>query len=335
MKKTTLTILLILIFGQTFAQGNILKLNDSTSINIDLLIDEKLRQSNAEIASLKELLIKQEQNRKSSDSLRDISRDQAIENLKESLYSIFITHYEVKENKAQLYDSISSVNRQLDKEISSLEKSQEQADSKISKVNITLEENESQISTLKSTLSEKQKIGLGVTGFIFVLIILVYFIIKQARDKDNQEYEKKLNEIFEKQVADGNKLVEWLEELSQNNIQVSKETKEQDIDHSFAKRIANEMTTLSNTLSQMDEKVRGYKHLKRSLKKLETSLQSNGYEIIEYLNKDFKETMNVTASFISDENLNEGQAIITKILQPQINYNGKLIQAAEVQVSQG
>ena len=123
--------------------------------------------------------------------------------------------------------------------------------------------------------------------------------------------------------------------MSQNNIQVSKETKEQDIDHSFAKRIANEMTTLSNTLSQMDEKVRGYKHLKRSLKKLETSLHSNGYEIIEYLNKDFKETMNVTASFISDENLNEGQAIITKILQPQINYNGKLIQAAEVQVSQG
>ena len=85
----------------------------------------------------------------------------------------------------------------------------------------------------------------------------------------------------------------------------------------------------------MDESVKGYKHLKRSLKKLETSLKSNGYEMIDYLNKEFKETMNVSPSFIPDDTLEDGVSIITRILQPQINYNGKLIQAAEVQVSQG
>lgn len=312
-----------------------LELNDSTSINIDSLIDEKLKQSNAEIANLKALLIKQEEDINSTDSLRDLATEKAIDSLKNSLYADFMTHWEAKEKIASVYDSINSVNEQIDNDISTLVKDQDDADSKINKVSTSLEQSDSKISTLESSLSEKQKLGLGVAGFVILLIILVYFIIKQAREKDKKENDKKLDEIFEKQISDGKKLVEWLDELSQTNLQVSKETKEEDIDHSFAKRIANEITTLSNTLSHMDENIKGYKHLKRSLKKLETSLKSNGYEMIEYLNKEFKGTMNVTASFIPDDNLEEGVAIITRVLQPQINYNGKLIQAAEVQVSQG
>ena len=335
MKKTILPILLILIFGQSYAQTNIIELNDSTSLNIDSLIDEKLKKSNAEISSLKALLIKQEQNIKTTDSLRDLATEKAIDSLKNSLYVNFITHWESKEKIASVYDSINSVNEQIDNDISTLEKDQEDADSKIKKVSTSLEQSDSKISTLESSLSEKQKLGLGVTGFVILLIILVYFIIKQAREKDKKENDEKLDEIFEKQISDAKKLVEWLDELSQTNLHVSQEIKEEDMDHSFAKRIANGITTLSNTLYLMDENVKGYKHLNRSIKKLEISLKSNGYEMIEFLNKEFKETMNVSASFIPDDNLDEGVAIITRVLQPQINYNGKLIQAAEVQVSQG
>jgi len=45
--------------------------------------------------------------------------------------------------------------------------------------------------------------------------------------------------------------------------------------------------------------------------------------------------MNLQATFIEGEDLNEGDAIITRIIKPQINYKGKLIQAAQVEVSQG
>ena len=44
--------------------------------------------------------------------------------------------------------------------------------------------------------------------------------------------------------------------------------------------------------------------------------------------------MKVTANFIEDENLEQGQQIITGIIKPQINYKGKMIQAAQITVSQ-
>ena len=45
--------------------------------------------------------------------------------------------------------------------------------------------------------------------------------------------------------------------------------------------------------------------------------------------------MNVEVNFVTDENLSEGESVITRIIKPQINFKGKLIQAAQVEVSQG
>jgi hypothetical protein len=42
----------------------------------------------------------------------------------------------------------------------------------------------------------------------------------------------------------------------------------------------------------------------------------------------------VIANFVVDENLEEGRQIITNITKPQINYNGQMIQAAQITVSQ-
>ena len=44
--------------------------------------------------------------------------------------------------------------------------------------------------------------------------------------------------------------------------------------------------------------------------------------------------MNVEANFILDETLSIGESKITRIIKPQINYKGKMIQMAQVEVSQ-
>jgi hypothetical protein len=85
----------------------------------------------------------------------------------------------------------------------------------------------------------------------------------------------------------------------------------------------------------MDESIKGFKQLSASVRKLEQSLNANHYELEDLLNKPFDIGMNLQANFISDENLKEGESIITRIIKPQINYKGKLIQAAQVEVSQG
>ena len=106
-------------------------------------------------------------------------------------------------------------------------------------------------------------------------------------------------------------------------------------DHSFAKRVADEIVRMRTNLSRMDESIKGFKQLNASVRKLEQSLNSNQYELEDLLNKPYDIGNNMEATIIIDEKLEKGESIITRIIKPQINYKGKLIQAAQIEVSQG
>ena len=105
-----------------------------------------------------------------------------------------------------------------------------------------------------------------------------------------------------------------------------------EVDHSFAKRVADQIISLSYNLSKMDDSIRGFKQLNRSVKQLDRSLKSNNYEIVELLNKSYNDGMNMQVDFIPTEDSKKNN-LITKIIKPQINYKGKLIQSAHVEVN--
>ena len=71
-----------------------------------------------------------------------------------------------------------------------------------------------------------------------------------------------------------------------------------------------------------------------ALRRIKDNYAANGYELVDMLGKPYKEGMKVIANFVTDESLEEGQQIITSIIKPQINYDGVMIQAAQVTVSQ-
>jgi len=75
--------------------------------------------------------------------------------------------------------------------------------------------------------------------------------------------------------------------------------------------------------------------LKNSLNRLEEQFNDNGYELIDLMGKPFVDGLSVKARFIPSDDLNPGEEIITKIIKPQINFNGILIQVADVEVSTG
>ena len=56
--------------------------------------------------------------------------------------------------------------------------------------------------------------------------------------------------------------------------------------------------------------------------------------IVEMLGKPYNDGMKVSVNFETDESLKEGEQIITGIIKPQINYKGKMIQTAQITVSQ-
>ena len=105
-------------------------------------------------------------------------------------------------------------------------------------------------------------------------------------------------------------------------------------DHSLIKTLADRITFMEMTLYKMDPKVRGHKQLYRSISQMKDNLLANGYELVEMLGKPYNDGMKVTANFVEDEELEQGQQIITGIIKPQINYKGTMIQSAQITVSQ-
>ena len=84
----------------------------------------------------------------------------------------------------------------------------------------------------------------------------------------------------------------------------------------------------------MDPKIRGHKQLSKSISQMKDNLLANGYELVDMLGKPYNDGMKVSANFIEDEDVEHGKQIITGIIKPQINYNGIMIQSAQITVSQ-
>lgn len=171
---------------------------------------------------------------------------------------------------------------------------------------------------------------------LFVLLVFVFLrkqIFKQKTDLDGniQETRKVLEE---EGVKLDNKLIEVLETqlkiIENNNSSSGKEA-----DHTLALKVADEIIRIQKNLTRMDEKTKGLKQLTASVKRIQDNFASNGYELVEMIGLKYDEGMHVTANFIPDDNLEEGERIITRIIKPQVNYNDVMIQKAQIEVSQG
>ena len=207
-----------------------------------------------------------------------------------------------------------------------------EANINVTKIENSSSKNADDIGTVNKELSQKQQYGLIIIAFSIILILIVYLVLSNKWNNDTKKLSKKQKEILEKQIEDGQKLADWLGKETEQNLGNNSSGEP---DHSFAKRVADEIVRITTNLSRMDESVKGHKQLSASVRKLEQTLNANKYELVKLLNQPYKEGMNIEASMVVDDSLNPGESIITRIIKPQINYKGKLIQVAQVEVSVG
>ena len=235
----------------------------------------------------------------------------------------------------QLNDKVNGLQNktsQLGDVTSTLSKGLTTAKNEVSEIAESSSKNASSIDTVNQALSQKQQYGLIFIGLFLILVLTIYIILTKRQNTDNKKLAAKQQEIFEKQIQDSQQLTDWLSNQTAKSLGNSSSG---EVDHSFAKRVADEIVRITTNLSRMDTTIKGHKPLSASVRKLEKSLNSNGYELENLLNKPYSNGMNLEPVFVVDENLNEGESIITRVIKPQINYKGKLIQAAQVEVSQG
>lgn len=218
----------------------------------------------------------------------------------------------------------------LDEKTELLNTNISKSNSKISSNSKSLASTNTNLTMLSDDLEDKGQKGIIAVGVSLILILIVYILLNNKWNNETKKISLKQKEVLEKQVEDSQKLADWLSEKSSSELS----SKSDDTDHSFAKRVADEIVRMSTNLSRMDDSIRGFKQLSASVRKLIQSLSINEYEIVELLNKPYSSGMNLEANFVFNEEIEKGSQIITRIIKPQINYKGKMIQGAQVEVSQ-
>ncbi|BBL21466.1 hypothetical protein I6L24_07585 [Acinetobacter lwoffii] len=108
-----------------------------------------------------------------------------------------------------------------------------------------------------------------------------------------------------------------------------------ELDHSLPLKLADEIHRMRKRLAALPEDTKGLKPLSKSLERLEDELSEQGYEIIDHTGMEFSENLSIQSRFIPSDELEQGQSIISKVVTPQVNFNGVMIRMADVEVSVG
>ena len=206
-------------------------------------------------------------------------------------------------------------------------------------VDITNTQNQITVNTnnLNDNIKSKTTWGILVVAFIFLLMVAIYLILYKRVEKGKSAIDKikdTQKSIQEESLKLDGKLVGLLNQQLNVQANISNNDSNNQIDHSLALKVADEIVRIEMNLSRMDASIKGHKQLSKAVERIKNNFLANGYEMVDMLGKPYNDGMKVVANFVSDENLKDGEQIITGIIKPQVNYNGKMIQAAQITVSQ-
>lgn len=187
----------------------------------------------------------------------------------------------------------------------------------------------------------------GIVVLLIALIATVWAFLKkfklgsssiddvrkaQTSLENAQENMRKAQEKMQEEAIQlDNKLIEI---LSNQPVATPTTAPDGELDHSLTLKVADEIVKIEMNLSRMDESVKGYKQLSKGVQRIKDNFRANDYEIVDMLGKPYQAGMKAAVTFVTDENLEPGQQIISRIIKPQVNYKQIMIQAAQIEVSQ-
>ena len=239
---------------------------------------------------------------------------------------------------SSLKDSLSSFQLASSVQINKLESEQNKKVSNISKeqlqlsnnINTVKQESSNYFISLNETISSNSILTVLFIIGSFLCAIILFFTMRKRINSDSTRFN-------EQQMRLDQKLVELYDSQLSHQKEALKtaEKSESEIDHSLALKVGDEIVRMRKNISHMPHETIGLKQLNKALQRIQDTFKLNGYEMIEMLNQPYNEGMKVVANFVPDDKLENGQQLITGIIKPQINFNGIMIQSAQIKVSVG
>lgn len=209
------------------------------------------------------------------------------------------------------------------------------------KITDTEKKADSQIAALDSNVEKNRLYWIIATLATLLLGGLIYWLLGKRISSSKTDVETQIRNakasLEEESVKLDTKLIEvltkQLDVIKADQTNSSKASGSND--HSLVLKVADRLTAMETNHYRMDPKTKGLKQLVRAVKSIKENYLASGYEIVEMIGLEYKEGLNVTANFIPSEEIETGKRVITRIIKPQVNYNGKMIQAAQIEVSVG
>ena len=248
--------------------------------------------------------------------------------------------------------ALESLNKDLSLKLDSLQKeydnlaNNQKADK--SEISTIIGETNEKVLATEQILSSRTLWGIcGIIALIVALAATVWAFMKKIKSgstsiddvrkaqsslEEAQENIRKAQEKMQEETIQlDNKLIEV---LSKQSVSAPTTTDDGEIDHSLTLKVADEIVKIEMNLSRMDESIKGYKQLSRGVQRIKDNFKANDYEIVDMLGKPYQAGMKAAVTFVTDDTLEPGQQIISRIIKPQVNYKQVMIQAAQIEVSQ-
>ncbi len=285
-----------------------------------------------------------------SDSLLPLKHAQQLEELHKWKGQSIYTIDSLKRQSDKLQQAFTLLRESVDAQLMSIAVEQGKVhaalDDEWNKVNGTLNSVEVAISTTESNLNAQasrldaelsaqgNSLILGIVGAILLLVVASVALWKLIQSSSKRTQKSVADDIEKSNRRMAEQMIELDQKLAVALTGASIKGTAPD-DHSLALKVADEVTRIESNLAQMDSGVRGHKQLSKSVDNVKNNLLAAGYELVEMLGKPYHEGMIVEADFILDENLSDGERVITRVRKPEVRFRGEVIQVGKITVSQG
>lgn len=205
----------------------------------------------------------------------------------------------------------------------------------------TGDSSEQKYASLGSSLSQNKIFGFSAVLALAFLSVIGFVFLRRRAGTDKSQLTLQIQDTKKQIEEEGIKLDSKLVGILETQLKLMTEERasssisQEETDHSLALKVADEIVRIEKNLGQMDEGTKGLKQLGKAVERIKDNFASNGYEMVNLLGKSFDDGMKLVANFRPDDSLKTDERIITRIIKPQVNYKGQMIQSAQVEVSQG
>ncbi len=246
---------------------------------------------------------------------------------------------EYKGNQKKLFEQLSERVGLLEE---TLKTTRTALNERVGKVGQEVVKNKSEVDGFRQEVNDTTKqLGgwIGAAALLGLLGVGFGFAVRKKLADNSGELEESLSKmrtrIDEESVKLDGKLIELLERQMALSQELTFVPAEAEVDHSLPLRVGTEILRLRQRIEKLEDDTKGIRPMLKSLERLEGEFNDSGYELVEMLGKPYDDGLNVKARFIPSDDISPGENIISKVIKPQINFNGVSIQFAEIEVITG